>query len=276
MAQGSGRGVFALVAALCVVVAVPAAAAAPAEPQPPAVDGLKTSWRAPAGKPVTDEITVMPAGTAFRIERRDQRRWRSVHEYASDAAGAVTVAFPTRLGVTTYRLVVPRTSLLTDGLVSDPVEVVGFRKRATVSGWDTAESFLTKGTHVRDEVRGTPSGATAYVQRRTCRGCEWRNVSRRVIPDDRRFVADLGKVRVGESKYDAADHVLLAIYPSPEHSGRYVVLNSGYDVRGDGFASNALQTPKFPDWAVIDLREPASARWPGKVVDAGFFDEAWR
>jgi hypothetical protein len=76
--------------------------------------------------------------------------------------------------------------------------------------------------------------------------------------------------------YDAAHHAPVLIIPNPLNPRRYVVLNSGYDVRGDGFASNALQTPKFPDWAVIDLREPASARWPGKVVDAGFFDEAWR
>ena len=39
--------------------------------------------------------------------------------------------------------------------------------------------------------------------------------------------------------------------------------------------TNALQTPKLPDWALIDLTVPPSAQWPGKVTDAGFFDEGW-
>ena len=39
--------------------------------------------------------------------------------------------------------------------------------------------------------------------------------------------------------------------------------------------ANALQTPNLPDWAIVDLRTPPSAKWPGLVVDAGFFDEAW-
>lgn len=84
------------------------------------------------------------------------------------------------------------------------------------------------------------------------------------------------RLEVRGQTYDPTDHVPILIFPNPLNPNRYVVLNSGYDVRGEGYASNALQTPKFPDWAVIDLREPATARWPGKVVAAGFFDEAWQ
>ena len=31
--------------------------------------------------------------------------------------------------------------------------------------------------------------------------------------------------------------------------------------------------PQLPDWAIVDLRTPPGPRWPGKIVDAGFFDE---
>ncbi len=39
--------------------------------------------------------------------------------------------------------------------------------------------------------------------------------------------------------------------------------------------NNARQTPKLPDWAIVDLRVKPDSRWPGKVVDADFFDETW-
>jgi len=54
------------------------------------------------------------------------------------------------------------------------------------------------------------------------------------------------------------------------------VLNSGIDFREHAYGTNALQIPKLPDHAVIDLREPPGARWPGRIADAGFFDESWR
>lgn len=76
--------------------------------------------------------------------------------------------------------------------------------------------------------------------------------------------------------YDAAHHAPILIFPNPLNPRHYVVLNSGLDFRADGYGNNALQTPKLPDWAVIDLREPPSTRWPGRVADAGFFNEEWR
>ncbi|MDF2441412.1 MAG: hypothetical protein JWN98_2396, partial [Abditibacteriota bacterium] len=63
---------------------------------------------------------------------------------------------------------------------------------------------------------------------------------------------------------------------NPLNPQRYVVLNSGIDFRSDGYGNNALQTPKLPDWSVIDLREPAGPRWPGRVANAGFFNEDWK
>ena len=76
--------------------------------------------------------------------------------------------------------------------------------------------------------------------------------------------------------HDAATHAPILIFPNPLNPRRYVVINSGVDFRAEGSGNNALQTPKLPDWAVVDLRTPADWRWPGKVVDAGFFDETWK
>ena len=84
-----------------------------------------------------------------------------------------------------------------------------------------------------------------------------------------------GKVAVGPVSREAATHAPILIYPNPLAPDRYVVLNSGYTFRQGSDVTNALQTPKLPDWALIDVTVPPSAQWPGKVTDAGFFDEGW-
>jgi hypothetical protein len=76
--------------------------------------------------------------------------------------------------------------------------------------------------------------------------------------------------------YPAANHAPILVFPNPLNPKRYVVLNSGITFRTDGYGNNALQTPKLPDWSIVDLRTPPGARWPGKIVDAGFFDEQWQ
>jgi len=80
----------------------------------------------------------------------------------------------------------------------------------------------------------------------------------------------------GTQTATAADHAPIFIYPNPANPERYVVINSGFTFRMGAKTSNALQTPKLPDWALIDLRTPPSDQWPGQVVDAGFFDESWQ
>ena len=54
-----------------------------------------------------------------------------------------------------------------------------------------------------------------------------------------------------------------------------MVLNSGFTFREYDYLSNARQVPKLPDYAVVDLNEPISPKAPGKIVDAGFFNERW-
>lgn len=76
--------------------------------------------------------------------------------------------------------------------------------------------------------------------------------------------------------YDASHHAPALIFPNPLNPERYVVLNSSFTFRQGSNTSNSLQTPKLPDWAVIDLRTPPGDKWPGLVADAGFFDEQWQ
>jgi len=83
-------------------------------------------------------------------------------------------------------------------------------------------------------------------------------------------------VTVGDKQFDAAHHAPVLIYPNPKNPLRYVVLNSGFTYREFAYLNNARQVPKLPDWAVIDVRTPASSLWPGQVVAADFFDEKWR
>jgi hypothetical protein len=50
-----------------------------------------------------------------------------------------------------------------------------------------------------------------------------------------------------------------------------VVLNSGFTFRG--FGSNADQTPKLPDYAILDIGKTEPFR--DGIASAGFFDEQW-
>lgn len=81
---------------------------------------------------------------------------------------------------------------------------------------------------------------------------------------------------LGDKSYDRADHVPAFIYPNPKNPQRYIVVNSGLTFREAHDRTNSQQNPKLPDWAVIDIRQSPDDKSPGKIVDAGFFDEQWR
>jgi hypothetical protein len=84
-----------------------------------------------------------------------------------------------------------------------------------------------------------------------------------------------GKLVMGDKTYPADSHMPVLIFPNPLNQNRYVVLNSGITFREGNTVSNALQVPKLPDYAIIDVTAPADPGAPGKVVDAGFFGEKW-
>ncbi|HZL35386.1 MAG TPA: prolyl oligopeptidase family serine peptidase [Tepidisphaeraceae bacterium] len=85
-----------------------------------------------------------------------------------------------------------------------------------------------------------------------------------------------GRITVGTKQFDAATHLPLAIYPNPLNPQKYIVLNSGFTFREDSDKTNSLQNPKLPDWAIIDITAAPGAHYPGKVEEAGFFDEGWK
>jgi len=86
---------------------------------------------------------------------------------------------------------------------------------------------------------------------------------------------DAQNVTLGKKTFASADHLPILIYPNPLNPRRYVVLNSGFTFREYDYLNNARQVPKLPDYAILDLNVPVSARAPGGILDAGFFDERW-
>jgi pimeloyl-ACP methyl ester carboxylesterase len=73
-----------------------------------------------------------------------------------------------------------------------------------------------------------------------------------------------------------ASQALILIYPNPLNPKKYVVLNSGFTFREFDYLNNARQTPKLPDYAIVDTTTPPDAHYPGKIVTAGFFNEDWK
>ena len=84
------------------------------------------------------------------------------------------------------------------------------------------------------------------------------------------------EIKVGDKTFTSAQHVPVLIYPNPLNPAKYVVLNSGFTFREDAYGSNAYQTPKLPDFAVININEPANRHAAGGIATAGFFDEHWQ
>ncbi|MDB6033557.1 MAG: alpha/beta hydrolase: peptidase or carbohydrate esterase [Verrucomicrobiales bacterium] len=82
-------------------------------------------------------------------------------------------------------------------------------------------------------------------------------------------------VDLGKTHFDSGNHVPILIYPNPLNPKKYVVLNSGFTFREYDYLNNARQTAKLPDYAIVDLNVPVSSRFPGGVVEAGFFGEHW-
>jgi len=101
------------------------------------------------------------------------------------------------------------------------------------------------------------------------------NTVLRKIADKLPIRWDAESIHVGPKTYPSATHVALLIYPNPLNPKRYVVLNSGFTFREADYLSNARQTPKLPDWAVIDTTVAPSPHTPGGIADARFFGEKW-
>ena len=82
-------------------------------------------------------------------------------------------------------------------------------------------------------------------------------------------------VTVGRDHFDA-NHAPVFIFPNPLNPRRYVVVNSGFTFHDQ--SNNDMQSPKLPDWAVVDITKPGNnyRYLPLFVESQGFFDEFWK
>lgn len=84
-------------------------------------------------------------------------------------------------------------------------------------------------------------------------------------------------ITVGGKAFNAADHVLVMIYPNPLNPRRYIVLNTGHTFGEKEFrGTNALLFPRLGDYAVIKLAKASAGGLSEEVVLAGLFDERWQ
>jgi hypothetical protein len=82
-------------------------------------------------------------------------------------------------------------------------------------------------------------------------------------------------VTVGTDKFDP-NHAPVFVFPNPLNPKRYVVINSGFTFHDQ--SNNDMQSPKLPDWAVVDMTRPGNnfKYLPLFVAAQGFFDELWK
>ncbi|WP_075090474.1 hypothetical protein [Verrucomicrobium spinosum] len=83
-------------------------------------------------------------------------------------------------------------------------------------------------------------------------------------------------LEVNGKKHAAGENAPVLVYPNPLNPARYVVINSSFTYREYDYLNNARQVPKLPDWAVVNFSEAPNVVSPGKITDAGFFNEAWQ
>lgn len=89
------------------------------------------------------------------------------------------------------------------------------------------------------------------------------------------------EIRLGQQGFATDSHALILIYPNPYLPNRYIVFNSGFTFREYAYLNNARQIPMLPDWAIVDTTSQnedqwPTSQWPGRIVAADFFDEAWQ
>ncbi|MBK7997797.1 MAG: prolyl oligopeptidase family serine peptidase [Verrucomicrobia bacterium] len=84
---------------------------------------------------------------------------------------------------------------------------------------------------------------------------------------------DKSRVQIGTVTFPSTQCAPVLIYPNPLNRERYVVINSGFTFWQEGSASNAQQTPKLPDFALVDVT--GQGRSSERIRHAGFFGEKW-
>jgi dienelactone hydrolase len=261
------------------------------------IEGMEKHWeRADIRAQLVEKDTVTVATRNVTLFSVRQRNLESVtidgDELPSIFARADTYLFERRDG--RWRSAAPDSTLRKRPGLTGPVDdafmapfvfvrPTGKPLNAAVGTW--VESELTAARHLwrdvfRGDVRVTSDQAVTEADIANHHLVLWgdpssnallaRLLARLPVQWDARSLTFQGQT------YPASNHAPILVFPNPLNPRRYVVLNSGIDFRADGYGNNALQTPKLPDWAIVDLRTPPGPRWPGKIVRAGFFNEAWK
>ena len=106
-----------------------------------------------------------------------------------------------------------------------------------------------------------------------------RSVEQRRLQAHRRPAADPVDAPTASSwaaRSSPPAHAPVFIFPNPLNPKKYVVINSGFTFHDQ--SNNAMQSPKLPDWAVVDITKPGNnyRYLPLFVESQGFFDEAWK
>jgi hypothetical protein len=172
----------------------------------------------------------------------------------------------------------------------------GLRKRPGLQG-PIDDAFISRFLFVRPT--GQPADARAHewsVREMQFAALRYQNLFRGEvrIKDDRDVteadILDSNLILWGDASSNAVwakiagrlplrastGEVLLMTYPNPLNPERYAVFNSGHTFREESNATNARQIPMLPDWALVDISTAPGARYPGRITNAGFFDEAWK
>ena len=127
---------------------------------------------------------------------------------------------------------------------------------------------------IKDDTAVTPDDAQRYHL--ILWGDPQSNAQLRELRDQLPIRWDADKVATPNQSFASASHLPVLVYPNPRSPKRYMVVNSGFTFREYDYLNNARQTPKLPDWAILDLSQPPNARTPGRIAAAGFFDERWQ
>lgn len=192
------------------------------------------------------------------------------------------------------------------GVQTDPPQ--GLRKRHALQG-PIDDAFLSSFVIVKPTGKGLHEKTAGWAAAECDRAAtEWRKQFRgeaRVKPSDQITEDDIArsnlvlfgdpgsnpiiarvlpklpiqwtveKLVVNGKAFAGDRYVPVMIYPNPLNPAKYVVLNSGFTFREADYLNNARQTPKLPDYAVIDTQTPPTKTSWGVLPKAGFFGERW-
>jgi hypothetical protein len=163
-----------------------------------------------------------------------------------------------------------------------PIDDAFYDRFVMVEPGDAPPSFRERFNHAKDEWRSQFRGDPIIRSEEQLSADDI--VSSHLIffgdPDSSKLLARLVKqlpvrwtrdsFRLGEKTFARDKFVPILIYPNPLNPKRYLVLNTGFTFCEYGRSSNALQIPKLPDYAVLEIANPQN------VPLAGFFDEEWK